>query len=77
MPIFLLENDHIYQAYDGNYYTGPRQDIVRPVQRPPNFLEWMVDGKITYSILIILNLGEVFNNENTKLIIEIHISNVI
>ena len=63
MLILLLENDHIYQAYDGNYYTGPRQDIVRPVQRPPNFLEWIVDGKITYSILIILNLAEVFNTK--------------
>ena len=61
MLILLLENYHIYQAADGNYYTGPRQDIVRPVQRPPTFLEWIIDGKINYSILIILSLGEVFN----------------
>ena len=56
--ILLLENDHIYQASDGNYYTGPRQDNVRPVQRPPNFLEWIVDGKINYSILIVFSLEE-------------------
>ena len=67
MLILLLENDHIYQASDGNYYTGPRQDIIRPIQRPPNFLEWIVNGKINYSILIILSLGEVFNYENMML----------
>jgi len=38
------EKDHIYEATDGNYYTRPRQDIVRPLQRPPTILEWIVDG---------------------------------